>query len=204
MNNSTEPVNAESNESTKPVEVSQKFEEKKWVTFNLSDQEVLNKVNELSTVRSKIVDLEHQKKDAADNFKGQIQGEQAKLNNLFQIISTKQERKEVDCIVEFDYEKKKVFTTHNDDVVEEREMSTSEFEDRPEHIFPVEKEVSDKSDNEETPKTVLRKADENSDAAPESDEPEAFFEDTPDDAPEKLTSDEAHKLQDDINTMMVS
>ena len=163
-------------------------QEKRWITFELSDAEILAKASQASTLNSKIKDLEHKKKESAENFKGQIDGAKSELSNTFSTISSRSERREVDCLAEYDYALKKVFYSVNNQVMEETQMSEYDFTNRPADILPEEKKEDEVRIGDGTEATE-----------------EAFFEDAPDaDAPkEKLTSKEAINLQDDVNAMMV-
>ncbi len=192
---------AQEPDQTKLIPTIEKREETRWITFELNDKQILAKANKASALNTKIEDLNSQKKKAADNFKGKIQVATTELNDIFGIISSRTERKEVDCIVIYNYEERKIFATIDDVVKEEVEMSDYDFENRPDHIMPTGKETAEENDDVES-------ASETKDVDTGK---EAFFEDVPDsDAPPqtgesvKASAEQASKVQDEVNTAMGS
>ena len=182
---------SEGQAQTKLVPTVEKKEETRWITFELNDKQVLEKANKASALNTKIEDLNTQKKKSAESFKGKIQVATTELNDIFAIISSRTERKELECVVIYDYEKRKIFVTVDDETKEEVEMSDYDFENRPAHIMPKEVETTEETDE----------AGSLAETENHSTEQEAFFDESEDS--EKATSQQAAVMQNEVNTAMV-
>lgn len=107
--------------------------EKKVFTFPMTDQDVLNRVDEVNELKSQESSLERKKKIIQQEMKSLSTEAEEKLN----CISRREEPREVDCDIVLNYELKTVETLYQGEVMESRKMNEWEYTNRPEDIFPT-------------------------------------------------------------------
>ena len=135
------------NEQQAAVEIDNKntitAEDKEFLDFELTDQELLNLGRTNSSKYRELKRLDNEKRDAAEHYKNLIGGVQSEIDKNNRLIETGIENREVDCIIKKDYGNKKIHYVHEGIVKKTIEMSEYEFSQRPSHILPDQKEEGD-------------------------------------------------------------
>jgi len=108
------------------------IKEERIFDFPMTDADVLDRVSEINDLRSKENILENQKKSVA----GEIKTITAKANQIFSNIANREEPREVECDVKFDYEERMVYVTYDEEELSRRKMTNWEYETRPADIYP--------------------------------------------------------------------
>jgi hypothetical protein len=128
----------------------------------MTDQDVLDRVDEVNKLKGQEADLERKKK----LIQQEIKSIQTEIEQKFNNIARREEDREVECDVSFNYDTKEVTVTFLGEVMESRRMSEWEFSTRPEDIFPetkkskVSKETSKAINHESSLADAVARADE--------------------------------------------
>ena len=101
-------------------------------TFPMTDPDVLTRVDEVNELISQETSLSAKKQ----LIQKEINTLKADANHKLQCIARREEPREVECMVVFDYEGRTVETTYEGEIMNSRKLSEWEFSSRPVDIYP--------------------------------------------------------------------
>jgi hypothetical protein len=109
---------------------------------HLTDDELLQRADQLSRKLAEVEQLQEQKAASASDFKARIEKADEEVSSLARMVRTKEQERPVECLSRKDFARNMVVETRADtgEVVDERAMSP---EERQEAMFDeTDKEVS--------------------------------------------------------------
>lgn len=98
----------------------------------MTDADVLERVDQVNVFRGTAEDLERKKK----LIQQEVKSVTTEMDQMFENISRREEPREVECEVSYNYDMKMVDTSFNGEIMESRKMTDWEYSSRPEDIYP--------------------------------------------------------------------
>lgn len=120
------------------------------LNFPMTDQDVIHAVDECNTLRSEEGSLDRKKKLIAQ----EIKKVQTKVTDRLENILNREEPREVECEINFDYAQKTVDTIFKGEIMESRRMSDWEYSTRPEDVYPTLKKDTVESNDKVIPTQI--------------------------------------------------
>lgn len=99
----------------------------------LTQEEIINKAKEMTEQMGVLCDLENRKKEAMSDFLAKQKSCEANINSSRQIVYSGKEYRNIECYLEFDFEKniKQLIRTDTGEIYETQTISS---EEKQEHL----------------------------------------------------------------------